>query len=171
MGKRTELLAAVQFLWELIRFLVLFALAGLRFRGSLVGDPAAVLWLVALGSAQLLAPALLAFFLHSPERRETLLPFLRLAKILQVFPVLLLAFALAYRQGPALPWLPFLAPRLTLSAALTAGCLVDLLFLLLLSLPAAGGGTAAGNLKAARGREAAADAAAGEHPEAPTGEP
>ena len=68
-----------------------------------------------------------------------LLPFLRLAKVLQVFPTLLLAFALAYRPGPALPSLPFVAPRLTLSAALVAGSLVDLLFLLLLSLPSASG--------------------------------
>jgi hypothetical protein len=135
MGKRTELLAAVQFLWELVRFLGLFALVGLRFQGSFVQEPAAVLWLVALGSAQLLAPALLALFLHSPDRRDTLLPFLRLAKILQVFPVLLLALALAYRPGPALPWLPLASPRLTLSAGLVAGSLVDLLFLLLLSLP------------------------------------
>jgi hypothetical protein len=142
MGKRMELLAAVQFLWELIRFLGLFALAGLRFRGSFVEDPSAVLWLVALGSAQLLAPALLALFLHSPARRDTLLPFLRLAKILQVFPVLLLAFALVSRPGPALPSLPFVAPRLTLSAALVAGSLVDLLFLLLLSLQAANRGSA-----------------------------
>ncbi len=143
MGKRTELLAAIQFLWELIRFLGLFALALLRFRGSFVEEPAAVLWLVALGSAQLLAPALLALFLHSPDRRDTLLPFLRLAKILQMFPVLLLAFALAYRPGPALPSLPFIAPRLALSAALVAGSLVDLLFLLLLSLHAADRGSAA----------------------------
>ncbi len=141
MGKRTELLAAVQFLWELIRFLGLFALALLRFRASFVEEPAAVLWLVALGSAQLLAPALLALFLHSPDRRDTLLPFLRLAKILQVFPVLLLAFTLASRPGPALPLLPFFAPRLVLSAALVAGSLVDLLFLLLLSLPGAADAT------------------------------
>lgn len=162
MGKRTELLAAVQFLWELIRFLGLFALAGLRFRGSFVEDPAAVLWLVALGSAQLLAPALLALFLHSPDRRDTLLPFLRLAKILQAFPVLLLAFALVYRPGPSMPWLPFLNPRLTLSAALVAGSLVDLLFLLLLSLPAVGGGApAAGD----------APGATDERPEVPREEP
>jgi hypothetical protein len=148
MGKRTELLAAVQFLWELVRFLGLFALALLRFRAAVVEDPAAVLWLVALGSAQLLAPALLALFLYSPARRDTLLPFLRLTKILQLFPVLLLGFALASRPGPAMPALPFPSPRLALSAALLAACLVDLLFLLLLltlrcegrELPAANGG-------------------------------
>ncbi len=175
MGKRTELLAAVQFLWELIRFLGLFALAGLRFQGSLVGEPAAVLWLVALGSAQLLAPALLALFLHSPDRRDTLLPFLRLAKILQVFPVLLLAFALTYRPDPALPSLPFVAPRLVLSAALMAGTLVDLLFLLLLSLPSAGGGaTAAGSAPgntAGKAADGATSDRTGEHPEAPREEP
>jgi hypothetical protein len=137
MGKHTELPAAVQFLWELVRFLGLFALAGLRFRASFAGDPAAVLWLVALGSAQLLVPALLALFLHSPERRESLLPFLRLAKVLQVFPVLLLAVALASRPGPALPSLSLLVPRLALSAALAAVSLVDLLFLLLLVLRSA----------------------------------
>ena len=163
MGKRTELLAAIQFLWELIRFLGLFALALLRFRGSFVEEPAAVLWLVALGSAQLLAPAQLALFLHSPDRRDTLLPFLRLAKILQVFPVLLLAFALAYRPGPALPPLPFVVPRLALSAALVAGSLVDLLFLLLLSLPAAGGGSIA----AAGTPGGTADGRPGRPPEAP----
>lgn len=134
MGKRTLLLAAVQFLWELARFLGLFALALLRFRGAAVEDPAAVLWLLALGSAQLLAPALLALFLYNPDGRATLLPFLRLAKILQVFPVLLLSFALALRPGPALPALQFVPPRLALSAALLAATLVDLLFLLLLSL-------------------------------------
>jgi hypothetical protein len=177
MGKRTELLAAGQFLWELIRFLGLFALAALRFRGSFVADPAAVLWLVALGSAQLLAPALLALFLHSPDRREALLPFLRLAKILQVFPVLLLAWALAYRRGPALPWLPFLVSRLTFSAALLAGSLLDLLFLLLLSLPAAGGGTAAAGAAAQGPAGSEAGGAAGgqtgsiEHPPPPPGEP
>jgi hypothetical protein len=146
-GKRTELLAAVQFLWELVRFLGLFALALLRFRGAVVEDPAAVLWLVALGSAQLLAPALLALFLYSPARRGTLLPFLRLAKTLQMFPVLLLAFALVSRPGPALPSLPIFPPRLALSATLLAAFLVDLLFLLLLltlraedrGLPTAGG--------------------------------
>ncbi len=168
MGKRTELLAAVQFLWELIRFLGLFALAALRFRGSFVEEPAAVLWLVALGSAQLLAPALLALFLHSPDRREALLPFLRLAKILQVFPVLLLAFALASRPGPALPWLPFVAPRLVLSSALVAGSLVDLLFLLLLSLPRA---TAAADGGAAGGGPRGASGTTSESPEAPREEP
>jgi len=148
MGKRTELLAAVQFLWELVRFLGLFALVLLRFRAAVVEDPAAVLWLVALGSAQLLAPALLALFLYSPARRATLLPFLRLMKILQLFPVLLLGFALASRPGPALPLPPFPSPRLALSAALLAASLVDLLFLLLLltlrcegrGLPVADGG-------------------------------
>ena len=134
MGKHTLLLAAVQFLWELARFLGLFALALLRFRGAAVEDPAAALWLVALGSAQLLVPALLALFLYNPDGRATLLPFLRLAKILQVFPVLLLSFALASRPGPALPSLQLLPPRLALSAALLAACLVDLLFLLLLAL-------------------------------------
>jgi len=140
MGKRTELQAAVQFLWELARFLGLFALALLRFRGAVVEDPAAVLWLVALGSAQLLAPALLALFLYSPARRGTLLPFLRLTKTLQMFPALLLAFALASRPGPALPSLPIF-PRVALSAALLAASLVDLVFLLLLlTLRAEGGG-------------------------------
>jgi hypothetical protein len=156
--KRTELLAAVQFLWELIRFLGLFALALLRFRGSFVEDPSAVLWLVALGSAQLLAPALLALFLYSPDRRDALLPFLRLSKILQVFPVLLLAIELASRPGPALPSLPFVHRRLALSAALAAGSLVDLLFLLFLTLRAAGRGAAAAP---------AVRSAPGERPEAP----
>ncbi len=132
MGKRTELLAAIQFLWELARFLGLFALALLRFRGSVVEDPAAALWLVALGSAQLLAPALLALFLYRQDWRAVLLPFLRLAKVLQVFPVLLLAFALASRPGPVLSRLPFIPPRLAFSGALVAGSVVDLLFLLLL---------------------------------------
>jgi hypothetical protein len=173
MGKRTELLAAVQFLWELVRFLGLFALVGLRFQGSFVQEPAAVLWLVALGSAQLLVPALLALFLHSPDRRDALLPFLRLAKILQVFPVLLLALALAYRPGPALPWLPLASPRLTLSAGLVAGSLVDLLFLLLLSLPSASGmaagrapGEAAGRAPGAAANSTAPGEAS-EPPEAP----
>jgi hypothetical protein len=142
MGKRTELLAAVQFLWELARFLGLFALALLRFRASFAADPTTGLWLVALGSAQLLAPALLALFLYSPDRRQALLPFLRLAKVLQVFPVLLLAFALATRPGPALPPLPLVPPRLALSAALAAASLLDLLFLLLLSLRGADRGEA-----------------------------
>jgi hypothetical protein len=93
-----------------------------------------VLWLLALASAQLLAPALLALFLYSPERRQTLLPFLRLSKLLQVFPVLLLAIALATRPGPALPSLPLFPPRLALAAALAAASAVDLLFLLLHSL-------------------------------------
>ena len=51
--------------------------------------------MLALASAQLLVPAALALFLYSPARRAALLPFLRLAKILQVFPVLLLTLALA----------------------------------------------------------------------------
>jgi hypothetical protein len=132
MGKRTELLAAIQFLWELARFLGLFALALLRFRGSVVEDPAAVLWLVSLGSAQLLVPALLALFLYRQDWRAVLLPFLRLAKVLQVFPVLMLAAALASRPGPVLGSPPFIPLRLALSGALTAASLVDLLFLLLL---------------------------------------
>ena len=131
-GKHTELLAAVQFLWELARFLGLFALALLRFQGALAEDPSAVLWLVALGSGQLLAPALLALFLYSPSKRSTLLPFLRLAKVLQAFPALLLAFALATRRGLSLPLLPLPAPRLALTAALLAASAVDLVFLLLL---------------------------------------
>jgi hypothetical protein len=147
-GKNTQLLAAVQFLWELARFLGLFALALLRFQGVLAEDPAAVLWLVALGSGQLLAPALLALFLYSPAKRPTLLPFVRLAKILQVFPVLLLAFATASRRGAPLPPLTWIPPRLALSAALLAVSVVDLVFLLLLftlraadsGLPAEDGG-------------------------------
>jgi len=131
-GKQTELLAAAQFLWEILRFLGLFALVLLRFRDTLAGEPAAVLWLVALGSGQLLAPALLAIFIYSPARRGTLLPFLRLTKILQLFPALLLAFALASRRGPSPASLPFVFPRLALTAALLAACVVDLVFLLAL---------------------------------------
>ena len=101
MGKRTLLLAAVQFLWELARFLGLFALALLRFQAAVLGD--AVHWLLAL-------------FLYNPDGRATLLPFLRLAKILQVFPVLLLSFVLALRPGPALSALQFVPPRLALLA-------------------------------------------------------
>jgi hypothetical protein len=135
-GKRTELLAAVQFLWELARFLGLFALILLRFQRSLE-DPAAVLWLVSLGSGQLLAPALLALFLYSPLRRATLLPFLRLAKILQVFPAALLALTLVHRQLRSA--LPFLPPRLMVAAAVTAATVLDLVFLLLLFTVPAGG--------------------------------
>jgi hypothetical protein len=145
------LLAGVQFLWELVRFLGLFLLALLRFRGLLVEDPSAVLWLLALGSAQLLAPAALALFLYSPARRAALLPFLRLAKILQLFPVLLLTLALALpgfalssspnAEGLARPLglarLPAaLAPmRLVLAPVLLASLIVDLLFLFVLFSP------------------------------------
>jgi hypothetical protein len=131
-GKQTEPVAAVQFLWELARFLGLFALALLRFQGTLAEDPSAVLWLVALGSGQLLAPALVALFIYSPSKRGALLPFLRLAKVLQVFPALLLAFALATRRGLPLPALPIVAPRLALTAVLLVASVVDLAFLLFL---------------------------------------
>jgi hypothetical protein len=139
-GKRSELLAAVQFLWELVRFFGLFALALLRFRGTLVEDRTAVLWLIALASGQLLAPAGLALFIYSPGRRGTLLPFLRLAKILQMFPALLLVLALAPTRGLSLLGLPFVPsrfalaslPGFALAAVLLAASVVDLIFLLVL---------------------------------------
>jgi hypothetical protein len=128
--KRIELFAALQFLWELVRFLGLFALVLLRFQRIFLEEPGAVLWLVALGSGQLLAPALLALFLYNPAGRAALLPFLRLAKMLQVFPALLLAVFLAYRQAHAL--LPFLPSRFALSASVAVASLLDLYLLYLL---------------------------------------
>jgi hypothetical protein len=119
-ARRSVVSTALQLPWEVARFLGLFLLLFLRFRTPLVADPAAVLWLVAWGSPQLLVPAGLAIFLLSPRYRATLLPFLRLAKILQVFPVVALAAVLPFTRG--LPRLPFL---------LTA-CVVDVLFLYLL---------------------------------------
>jgi len=124
-----------------VRFLGLFALVLLRFRGLIVEDRTAVLWLVALGSAQLLVPAALALFMYSPARRPALLPFLRLAKILQLFPVALLTAAFVLpgfapaAEGstrlPALVRLPVaLAPlRLLLAPLLLASLILDLLFL------------------------------------------
>jgi hypothetical protein len=124
-----------------VRFLGLFALVLLRFRGLIVEDRTAVLWLVALASAQLLVPAALALFMYSPLRRPALVPFMRLAKILQIFPMLLLIAALLMpgfapaAEGPAGPsglaLLPLaLAPlRLVLAPLLLASLILDLLFL------------------------------------------
>ena len=124
---------ALQLPWEVARFLGLFLLLLLRFRTPLVADPTAVLWLVALGSPQLLVPAGLAIFLLSPRYRAALLPFLRLAKILQVFPVVALAAVLPFTRGlPRLPFLPLILPQLALVPFLLTACLVDVLFLYLL---------------------------------------
>ena len=132
-ARRSLLWAALQLPWEIVRFLGLFVLLLLRFRTPLVDDPTAVLWLVALGSPQLLVPAGLAIFLLSRLHRSTLLPFLRLAKILQLFPVVTLAAALPFSRGlPRLPFLRLIVPRLALAPFLLAACLVDLLFLYLL---------------------------------------
>lgn len=127
---RSRTWAGLELAWELARFLGLFALLLLRFRATLADDPTAVLWLLALGSPQLLVPAGLAFFLLSPRYRALLMPFLRLAKILQLFPMVLLTSALPF--GPGLPRLPFLRlfpQRLALVPLLLAVCLLDLVFL------------------------------------------
>lgn len=127
---RSRAWAGLELAWELARFLGLFALLLLRFRATLTDDPTAVLWLLALGSPQLLVPAGLAFFLLSPRYRAPLLPFLRLAKILQLFPAVLLASALPFSPGlPRLPFLRLFPQRLVLVPLLLAVCLLDLAFL------------------------------------------
>jgi hypothetical protein len=122
----------LQLAWEFVRFFGLFALLLFRFQPMLLDDPAAILWLVVLGSTQLQVPAGLLFLILDGGRRGVLLPFVRLGKILQFFPALLLMFILPFGRGlPHLP-LPFLPPKLTTLPFLLAGSSIDLIFLILL---------------------------------------
>jgi hypothetical protein len=136
-ARRSALFYAVQLAWEFVRFFGLFALLLFRFRPALLDDPLAILWLVALGSTQLLVPAGLLFLVLDAGKRAILVPFVRLGKILQLFPVLLLLFALPFSRGlPHLP-LTLLPPRLSTLPFLLAGVLVDLIFLFSLFAPPA----------------------------------
>jgi hypothetical protein len=131
-ARRYTLAFGLQLAWEFVRFFGLFALLLFRFRPTLLDDPAAILWLVVLGSTQLLVPAGLLFLILDEGRRGVLLPFVRLGKILQLFPALLLIFILPFGRG--LPHLPLLLlpPKLTALPFLLAGALVDLIFLFFL---------------------------------------
>lgn len=89
-ARRYAFAFGLQLAWEFVRFFGLFGLLLFRFQPALLDDPAAILWLVVLGSTQLLVPAGLLFLILDGGRRGALLPFLRLGKILQLFPALLL---------------------------------------------------------------------------------
>jgi hypothetical protein len=134
-ARRSALFHIVQLAWEFVRFFGLFALLLFRFAPALLDDPVAILWLVLLGSTQLLVPAGLLFLILDAGKRPSLLPFVRLGKILQLFPALLLLFALPFSRG--LPHLPLvlLPPRLSSLPFLLAGVLVDLIFLFFLFAP------------------------------------
>ncbi len=137
MARRSTVFYIMQLVWEFVRFFGLFALLLFRFRPALLEDPAAVLWLVVLGSTQLLLPAALLFLLLDSARSPILLPFLRLGKILQLFPALLLLFALPVSRGfPRLPLLP-LPSRLSVLPFMALGVLIDLIFLFHLFSPPA----------------------------------
>jgi hypothetical protein len=136
-ARRSAPFHTVQLVWEFVRFFGLFALLLFRFRPALLDDPVAVLWLVLLGSTQLLLPAGLLFLLLDAARAPILVPFLRLGKILQLFPALLLLFALPFSRGlPPLPLL-LLPSRLSVLPFLLGGVLVDLIFLFYLFAPPA----------------------------------
>jgi hypothetical protein len=134
-ARRSALFYTVQLVWEFVRFFGLFALLLFRFAPALLDDPMAILWLVVLGSTQLLVPAGLLFLVLDAGRSSILVPFVRLGKILQLFPALLLLFALPFSRG--LPHLPlmFLPPKLSSLPFLLAGVLVDLIFLFSLFAP------------------------------------
>ncbi len=134
-ARRSALFYTVQLAWEFVRFFGLFALLLFRFQPALLDDPVAILWLVVLGSTQLLVPAGLLFLVLDAGRGPILVPFVRLGKILQLFPALLLLFALPFSRG--LPHLPLmlLPPKLSTLPFLLAGVLVDLIFLFFLFAP------------------------------------
>jgi hypothetical protein len=131
-ARRYPLALYLQLPWEFVRFFGLFALLLFRFRPALLDDPVAILWLVVLGSTQLLMPAGLLFLILNTDKRGTLVPFLRLGKLLQLFPSLLLLFALPFSRG--LPYLPLLIlpPKLSTLPFLMGAVLVDLNFLFFL---------------------------------------
>jgi hypothetical protein len=128
-ARRYVFTLGLQLVWEFARFFGLFALLLLRFRVALLDDPMAILWLVLLGSTQLLVPAGLLFLILDGQRRGVLLPFVRLGKILQFFPALLLILVLKFGRGLPHLTLLYLPLKLTTLPFLLAGTLVDLIFL------------------------------------------
>jgi hypothetical protein len=122
-------------LWELVRFLLLFAALGVSLGYSLIGDPQTVYWLVLLGSGQLLLPAVLFFLYLDPERFAGLLNVARLGKFLGILAALLLLFlgplssqirAVTGNAASASLLLPY--------TIVVAATIVDLIFLFLLFL-------------------------------------
>ncbi len=132
MARRSTVFYIMQLVWEFVRFFGLFALILFRFAPALLDDPVAVLWLVVLGSTQLLVPAGLLFLLLDCGRSSSLAAFVRLGKILQLFPALLLLFALPFGRGLPHLILPLLPPKLSALPFLLLGVLVDLNFLFFL---------------------------------------
>ena len=131
-ARRSTLFYIIQLVWEFVRFFGLFALLLFRFAPALLDDPVAILWLVVLGSTQLLVPAGLLFLVLDYGRSSSLVPFVRLGKILQLFPALLLLFALPFGRGIPHLTLPLLPPKLSALPFILLGVLVDLNFLFLL---------------------------------------
>jgi hypothetical protein len=118
-------------LWELLRFLLLFAALLLTFHPLVIVNRQAVYWLLLFGSPQLLLSAGLLVLYAENEPPPALLNLVRLGKVLAVFSSLLLFVLepLSWRPGLAGSLLAFLATPLII---LLGVLFIDLVFLLFL---------------------------------------
>lgn len=122
----------IQSVWELLRFLALFAVLVVGFSAALLADRQAVLGLVLLGSSQLVLPAGLVFLFLDPGRFAPLASLIRLGKVLEVFSEVLLLAAQPFDGGLQRLALPFIPDRFSGLAILLTITLIDLVFLFLL---------------------------------------